>query len=292
MKKEIAKLKTVEPEQIFLGNGSDEVIDLLFRAFCEPNRDKVLLFTPTYGMYRVCADINAVEVMEVPLNNEFQVDLDGAKQLISDPNLKLIFVCSPNNPTGNLIDKNSIIELTQQFQGLVVVDEAYIDFSPGGSVLPEINHIKNLVVLQTFSKAWGLASIRLGMAFANNEIINVLNKIKPPYNINFYTQQKALEIIKELDRKNEVVEEIIEERGKMKNALTELNIVSRVFFSDSNFLLVEFSSPKRVYEYLASKGIIVRDRTSAVKSCLRITIGTPNENTQLITALQQMTINN
>ena len=288
LKQEIARLKNVQPQQIFLGNGSDEAIDLLFRAFGEPKEDKVLLFPPTYGMYKVSAEVNDIEVLEVPLNDRFQIDTQKVKPLLEDNRLKLIFICSPNNPTGNLMNKENIKQIASKFHGLVVVDEAYIDFSPEGSILPELDTFPNLVVLQTFSKAWGMAGVRLGMAYANKPIIDVLNKIKPPYNVNELTQRTVLDHLKNLAAKNESVEEILVQKELLNTELSKLKNVVKIYPSEANFLLVQFSNPKEVYQQLAEKGIVVRDRTSAVKDCLRITIGIPAENEQLLIALAEI----
>jgi histidinol-phosphate aminotransferase len=286
LKQRISHLKNIQAENIFLGNGSDEVIDLLFRAFCEPGRDKTILLTPTYRMYDVAAEINAVEVIRVPLTLDFRIDYKKILPLLSDPQIKLVFICSPNNPTGNLMDKHSIRQITQNFKGLVVVDEAYIDFAPEGSILPELKELPNLVILYTLSKAWGMAGIRLGMAFTHKEVINVLNKIKPPYNINVLTQKMTIEKLGQEEIKNKVVNEIIGQRQKIKAELEQLENVITVYPSDANFLLVQFADSGKVYNGLVAKGIIVRDRTSFVEGCLRITIGTPYENERLINGIK------
>lgn len=278
LKKVIAQQKGIDPEGIFLGNGSDEAIDLLFRAFCEPHRDKVLIFPPTYGMYKVSAGINAVEVIE---GNTADLSWDN-----DTPGLKLAFLCSPNNPTGQLIPLNEIRRVANIFPGLVVVDEAYIDFAPEGSAVALLPELPNLVVLQTFSKAWGLAGIRLGMAIASPEIIAVLNKIKPPYNVNALTQQVALEHLRTRGPQTQArIATLLEERTKLQTELAKLPNVIQVFPSDANFLLAQFTDPHRIYAEPAKVGIIVRDRTQAVKDCLRITVGTPVENERLLEQL-------
>ena len=289
LKAKISELKQVSPEQIFLGNGSDEPIDIIFRAFCEPGVDNVVSIDPTYGMYQVAADINNVEVHKVKLNEEYQFK---AQDLLNAANLytKAIFVCSPNNPTANLLDKAEIIKLLTEFEGVVVVDEAYIDFSPGNGFLPELDNYPNLIVLQTFSKAWGMAGIRLGMAFAQPEIIQVFNKVKYPYNVNILTQKKALELLAKSAEKEEWVTIILEERDKMVRKLFKLPFVQVVYPSDANFVLVKMHDARGIYEYLTEQKIIVRDRSKVAlcDDCLRITIGSPEENKKLRKALKQL----
>jgi histidinol-phosphate aminotransferase len=286
LKERITSLKNVGEGQIFLGNGSDEAIDLLIRAFCEPGEDNIVTIDPTYGMYSVAASINNVGVIKVSLKENFELN---TSLLIKSTNerTKLAFICSPNNPTGNAFEKNDLLEFTGAFQGIVVIDEAYTDFAPGKSLLPLLDKFDNLVILQTFSKAWGLAGIRLGMAFAAPEIISILNKIKYPYNLNILTQKKGLELIKDREQVNEWVKIIIKERSKMAKLLNELPFVERVYPSDANFLLVKMHDARGIYQYLTERGIIVRDR-SKINLCgesLRITIGSPEENEQLIKAL-------
>jgi len=287
LKIEIAKIKNVEPNQIFLGNGSDEGIDLLIRMACNPGKDNIIILPPTYGMYQVSADINNVEVKKVWLKPDFQIDLQKVMQAI-DENTKIIWLCSPNNPTGNLGDKNSIEYIIQNFDGLVVVDEAYIDFSGEKSWLEVLNNYPNLIVLQTFSKAWGLAGLRLGMLYANASIIKVFNKIKSPYNINILTQQLLTTALKEKNNVDDMVEEILIQRDLLIKELEKLKIVEKVFPSDTNFLLVKFYEGKKIFDFLVSKKIIVRDR-SGVKLCeggLRISVGTESENKTLIETLK------
>ena len=289
VKEKIAELKNIAPEKIFLGNGSDEPIDIIFRAFCEPGVDNMVSIDPTYGMYQVAADINNVEVRKVKLNEDFGF---SAQKLLDATNLytKAIFVCSPNNPTANLLDKAEVINLLTGFDGLVVVDEAYIDFSPKSSLLPELDNYENLIILQTFSKAWGMAGIRLGMAFAQPEIIHVFNKVKYPYNINILTQQKALELLYNLQEKEEWVKIIVDERAKMVKKLFKLPFVQVVYPSDANFLLVKMHDARGIYEYLTDQKIIVRDRSKITlcDDCLRITIGSPKENKKLRKALKEL----
>ncbi|WP_340113986.1 histidinol-phosphate transaminase [Maribellus mangrovi] len=289
LKEKIAVLKSVDPQQIFLGNGSDEPIDLLIRAFCEPGVDNIVTINPTYGMYQVAADISGVEIRKVSLTPEFQLDVD-ALLAATDENTKLIFLCSPNNPTGNSLDKKQILKVAERFKGLLIVDEAYIDFAPGKSLLPELEKFSNLVVLQTFSKAWGMAGIRLGMAFASKEITGILNKIKYPYNLNILTQQKALELLGQYEQVKEWVKLLIEERGKVAQELKKLPFVVEVYPSDANFLLVKMHDARGVYDYLVEEGIIVRDR-SKVHLCtdsLRITIGVNEENNILLNTLNNL----
>jgi histidinol-phosphate aminotransferase len=289
LKQKISGIKNISPEKIFLGNGSDEPIDIIFRAFCEPGVDNVVTIDPTYGMYQVAADINNVEVRKVKLNDNFDFK---ALDLLNTANLytKAIFICSPNNPTGNLLDKTEIIKLLTEFDGLVVVDEAYIDFSPESSFLGLLDSCPNLIVLQTFSKAWGMAGIRLGMAFAQPEIIRVLNKVKYPYNINILTQQKALELIDNEGEKNEWVKIILDERARMIRKLFKLPFVLVIYPSDANFILVKMNDARGIYEYLTEQKIIVRDRSKVIlcENSLRITIGSPEENKKLRKALKKL----
>ncbi len=289
LKEKIASLKNISPQQIFLGNGSDEPIDLLFRAFCEPGEDNVVSIEPTYGMYQVAADINNIETKKVLLTEDYE--LDTAKFLDAvDEKTKLAFICSPNNPTGNTLSEKEILKIAKNFKGIVVLDEAYIDFAPGKSLLPRIGDFPNLVILQTFSKAWGMAGIRLGMAFASPEIISVLTKIKYPYNLNILTQQKALELTDNSEQVQSWVKLIIEEREKMKENLSGFPFVITIFPSDANFLLVKMNDARGIYEYLKEKGIIVRDRSKVIMcgDSLRITIGSPEENRQLINTLKEL----
>lgn len=286
LKQKLAPIKGVRPEQIFLGNGSDEPIDLLFRAFCEPKRDHVITLPPTYGMYQVSAELNQVKVVPVPLTDDFQINV-GEVIAAFRPGTKLTFICSPNNPSGNLMSPNAIIQILQKAPGLVVVDEAYIDFAPEGGMLPFLEEYPNLVVLQTFSKAWGLAGLRLGMAFAHPEIIQVFNKIKPPYNVNGLTQAKALEALDHVDRVEQYVQTLNQARAELAQKLTDLPMVGKIYRSDANFLLVEFDDAHQRYRRLLEQGIIVRNRSrlTLCEGCIRITVGTPEENQALVEAL-------
>jgi len=288
LKKRIAELKQVNPEQIFLGNGSDEAIDLLIRAFCEPYQDSILITEPTYGMYSVCAEVNGVEIKKVLLTEEFDLNTDGIFEKI-DNTLKIIFLCSPNNPSGNLLNKNKILKIIQNFKGLVVLDEAYIDFTEENGFMEYLRLYPNLVILQTFSKAWGLAGLRLGIAFASTEIINILSRIKYPYNVNSLTQQRVIEVLRSAEQKELWVQEIIKERERLKVELEKLSITEKVFPSNANFLLVKFRDATSIYAYLVANKIIVRDRSTIrlCDGCLRITIGTPIENNVLISVLKK-----
>lgn len=289
LKKRISEIRGITSEQIFLGNGSDEAIDLLIRAFCEPGVDNVIIPQPTYGMYSVCAGINDVEVRLVSLTSEFEIDSKSLEQSWNDHS-KILFLCSPNNPSGNLLNKEAIKSLLPKFPGLVVIDEAYIDFAKDKGFTPLLNEFSNLVILQTLSKAWGLAGIRLGMCFASLEVIAVLNKIKPPYNINSMTQSVALQHLKKQAQKNEWVKTIIAEREKLKKELVRLAIVEKIFPSDANFLLVKMNDAKKIYAQLICDGIILRDRSNVAlcEQCLRITVGTTTENKQLLEALKRL----
>jgi histidinol-phosphate aminotransferase len=289
VKEKLAALKGVSPTQIFLGNGSDEPIDLIIRAFCEPHQDSVMITEPTYGMYKVCAEVNAVNVQPVLLTPEFDLDLEAIPNTF-DATTKVIFLCSPNNPSGNLLSHDRILEVLKRFYGLVVIDEAYIDFAKSNSFIRELKKYPNLVVLQTFSKAWGLAGLRLGMCFASNEIISILNKIKYPYNVNIRTQELALDALENAYRKDIWVDEILKEKDTLAAELNSLALVDKIFPSDANFVLVRVKDAQSVYQYLMDRGIIVRDRSrvNLCYNCLRITVGTPEENKKLIEALKQL----
>jgi histidinol-phosphate aminotransferase len=289
VKEKLSPIKKVKPAQIFLGNGSDEPIDLIIRAFCEPNQDSILITEPTYGMYAVCADVNAVNIQKVLLTRDYDLDIDAILKKL-DSTTKVVFLCSPNNPTGNSLDKNKVLDVLNQFNGLVVVDEAYIDFTQGESFVQLLDQYPNLIVLQTFSKAWGLAALRMGMAFASEEIINILNKIKYPYNINLQTQDLVLKALDNKTQKDKWVEEIIAQRDKLMKSFLEVKIIEKVYPSDSNFVLVKVKDAAKTYEYLLNKKIITRDRSkvSLCENCLRITIGTPAENEKLLNALKSI----
>lgn len=288
LKEKIARRKNIKAENVFLGNGSDEILDLLLRTFCEPQRDEVILLPPAYGMYSVLADIHGVKVKEVPLDTEMQPDVDRIMRKVTE-NTKLIFLCSPNNPTGNTIWKERVMALLENFDGLVVLDEAYIDFAPEKSLLSLIARYDKLVVLQTFSKARGLAGIRLGMAFASPGVFYWLNRVKLPYNLNSLTLALARLRFDDMSFQEKIVSGILRERKRLETFLLQHKEVKKVFPSEANFLLVCFKNPRRIYHYLLAKGIIVRER-SRIPGCgkaIRITIGTESENDLLIKALQQ-----
>ena len=289
LKEKIQAIKGVPAENIFLGNGSDEAIDILYRAFCNPGVDNVILCPPTYGMYEVSANINDVFVKKVPLTDQFQLDLEGISEVV-DENTKMIFLCSPNNPTGNSLNREDIEIILNNFSGIVVVDEAYINYSRQKSFISELTEYPNLVILQTLSKAWGLAGLRLGMAFASKEIIDVFNKIKPPYNVNASTQRLATEALDSLEKINSWTKETISERRKLEAELIKLPYVEKIFPSDANFLLVKMQHPVAVYEFLTAKGIVVRDRSRVTmcEGCLRITVGTPEQNELLLRELKNI----
>ena len=287
LKQKIAEIKKVRPAQIMVGNGSDEPIDLIFRIFCEPQRDNVVAMEPTYGMYKVAADINNVEYRPVLLEENFR--LIASKLLAAtDIHTKVIFLCSPNNPSGNLMDRKEMLEIVQKFKGIVVIDEAYVDFSAEPSWLKDLDNYKNLIIFHTFSKAWGLASLRCGLAFASEEIIALFNKVKYPYNVNTLTQNKVFEEL-ENNRKNAWVEMILEEREPLAEALKVLPIVEKVYHSDANFLLIKVKDADKTYRFLTGKGIVVRNRSKIpmCDNCLRVTVGTPDENKALVSALKE-----
>jgi len=289
LKEEIAQIKGVRPSQIFLGNGSDEAIDLLYRAFCNPGKDNVILLPPTYGMYEVSANINDVEIRKVALTPDFQLQPD---QILAaaDANSKILFICSPNNPSANKAKREDILFLLENFKGLLVVDEAYIDFSDEPSFTTELDRFPNLLVMQTFSKAWGLASLRLGMAFASEELIRILNKIKPPYNISGLTQDTVLAAIKDKAKVDRMIQDILAEREFLKGELEKLPFVQRIHPSHANFLLVQIPNANQVYDDLIEEKVIVRNRAKVLlcADCLRITVGTREENEALLKALSKV----
>lgn len=287
VKEQIEKVKGVSRENILLGNGSDEPIDLVFRAFCEPGVENVVAIDPTYGMYQVCADINNIEYRKVRLTEDFQLDVDALFKAV-DAKTKVIFLCSPNNPTGNAFAKEEIIRVLNGFGGIVIVDEAYIDFSDKGTFLSDLEKYPNLIVLQTFSKAWGSAAIRLGMAFASKEIISVLNKIKYPYNVNQLTQEQALKVLANADQVKSWVDVLLNERQVLVDQLAQLSYVQKIYPSDANFVLVKVGDANGIYNKLVEQGIIVRNRHSVTlcEGCLRITVGTPEENKTLLDVMK------
>ncbi len=288
LKKKIASIKATKPENILLGNGSDECIDLLIRAFCEPLQDNIIICPPTYGMYEVYANINNVGLKTVPLTAAYQLDLEALEAAV-DAATKIIFLCSPNNPTGNSIDREDVEMILNNFDGLVVIDEAYINFSRQRSFIAALAEYPNLVIMQTFSKAWGLAALRLGMTIAHTDVIDILNKIKPPYNINQATQELALKALDNLDSVNTMIGELVQEREWLAKELSGLTYVLQVYPSDANFILVKVPDANGLYGYLVAQGIIVRNRSNVIlcEGCLRITIGTATENRELLAQIQQ-----
>lgn len=289
LKDEIAKIKGLRSSQIFLGNGSDEAIDLLYRAFCNPGKDNVILLPPTYGMYEVSANINDVEIRKVPLTSDFQLQPEKIIKAAND-NSKILFICSPNNPSANKITRKDVLSLLEKFKGLVVIDEAYIDFSDEPSFTAELENFPNLLVMQTFSKAWGLASLRLGMAFASEEIIQILNKIKPPYNISGLTQETVLAAIANKSKVDTMIQKILEEREFLRSKLEELTFVQKIYPSHANFLLVKVPHATEVYDDLIQEKVIVRNRAKVLlcEDCLRITVGTREENEKFLEALKKI----
>ncbi len=288
LKSKLSKIKGIAPSQIFLGNGSDEAIDLCYRVFCEPKADNVVAIEPTYGMYKVCADINDVAYRPVLLDEGYQLNAD--KLLAQcDAHTKLIWICSPNNPTGNNMQRDEVKKVLTTFQGIVVVDEAYSDFSPARTFREDLNFYPNLIVLNTFSKAWASAAIRLGMAFAQEPIIELFNKVKYPYNVNYLTQKRAIEVLDKRDEIDTWIKILLRERGQLISAFSELPICRQVFHTDANFFLARMTDAQAIYDYLVERGIIVRNRTRIrlCKDCLRVTIGSREENRELLGALRQ-----
>ncbi len=291
LKEAVAKLKKVNTENLFIGNGSDEVLDLLFRAFCEPRLDNVVTIRPSYGMYEVLANVNDVQCRQAELNPDFSLDAEKLLSL-SDDYTKLILLCSPNNPTGNAFDSETITYLLENTEAIVVLDEAYIDFSETPGFLAKLSRYPGLVIVQTLSKAWGMAALRLGLGFADEEIIQILNRIKPPYNVNLLSQQEALKRILNQKETLRQIQMIRKEKEKMRRALESLPAVKRVFPSDANFLLLEINNATEIYQKLINKGLVVRNRSGLLHcySCLRITIGTPEENERLLSELKNLTL--
>ena len=288
VKSALKKVKGVPEEMIFLGNGSDEAIDLAYRVFCNPGRDNVVAIAPTYGMYQVCADINDVEYRTVLLDENFEFQ---AEKLLAacDANTKIIWICSPNNPTGNSLNRDEILKVIERFEGIVIVDEAYIDFAQQLSLRQELPSHPNLIILQTMSKAWGSAAIRLGMAFASKEIVDIYNKVKYPYNVNLLTQQQALEMLKDPFEIDKYVKILLAERTRLMQAFQELPICEQIYKTDANFFLARMTDANAIYNYLVDKGIIVRNRNKIqlCQNCLRVTIGNRTENNELLAALRQ-----
>ena len=292
LKEKLAFVKQIAANQIFIGNGSDECIDILFRTFCEPGKDNIIICPPTYPMYEVSANINDIAIQKAPLLSDYQLNLAHIEQLVN-PNTKIIWICSPNNPTGNSLDRIDIETILNHFEGIVVVDEAYINFSKQKSFIQSLIDYPNLVVLQTLSKAWGLAGLRLGMCFASPHIIGYMNKVKAPYNINIVTQELALQALEEVGQVNDMIKLLVDMRNALAQVIASMPHVIKVFPSDTNFILVKIPKARKLYEFLMSKGIIVRDR-SALALCedsLRITVGTEQENTLLVDAMYEWITN-
>lgn len=288
LKFQLARIKGVPAENIFIGNGSDEVIDLAFRIFCEPGRDNVIICPPTYGMYEVSAHINNVALKKVLLTDRFQLNLPAILNEV-DEHTKLLFICSPNNPTGNSLNRNDVLELLEKFNGIVIIDEAYINYSAEKSFVEALTRFPNLIVMQTLSKAWGMAALRLGIAFASMEIIDIFNKVKPPYNVNRLSQETALENLQRVDDINEMTRQTVAERTRLEKQIGGLPFVENIFKSDANFLLVKFKAAGEIFQYLAGNGCVVRNRGQEplCHGCLRITVGSPEENDILINLLKQ-----
>ena len=289
LKKVVSGVKNVNVNQVVFGNGTDEILDLIVRVFCNPSEDKIITLPPTYGMYDVIAKTNGVENIEIPLKSDFSIDKNEILKL-SSKKTKILFLCSPNNPTGNSFDTNNLTDLIKSFKGIVVVDEAYIDFSSKQSLIGLIEDNNNLIITQTMSKAYGMAGIRLGMGFSNEKIINYLNKIKPPYNINILTERKALEELNKIDEIEKNISIVLDQRNLLVSCLEKLDFVEKIYKSDANFLLVKVDNADLRYNQLLENGIVVRNRSNQTlcQNCLRITIGTKNENTSLIKTLNEL----
>ncbi len=290
LKAAVSRLKGISEDKIFLGNGSDEIIDLCFRVFCNPGSDKILTFSPTYGMYEVSAAINDIEVISIPLNESFQIDLQKVRPYLSDKNLKLIFICSPNNPTSNSMNHSDVEYIISSFRGIVIIDEAYIDFSEKPSFIDLVNKYPNLILMQTFSKAYGLAAARVGMAFTAPSIIKYFNKMKPPYNISSINQKTVLDKLGKIKEYKDQVTKIRKERERLAANLKKMDITEKVFPSDANFLLVKVKNATFIYKELINNNIIVRNRTNVIDNCIRITVGKKTENNKLLNALKTISI--
>lgn len=286
LKEKLSTIKNVPVENIFIGNGSDEIIDLAIRIFCRPGIDKVLTFTPTYGMYAVAANINDVEIVSLPLDRNFQVDFEGLKEVLKDELINIIFICSPNNPTGNSL--HSLHYIIENFKGLIFLDEAYIDFSMYPSALVYLNKFPNVIISQTMSKAYGLAAARIGIAYASRDIISLYNKVKPPYNVSSLNQDAALKALNAKRKYRKQVKKILDERESVQLQLDKMKTVVKIYPTDANFLLIEFTDADEIYEHLVRENVITRNRNSLIKNCIRITIGSKKENKKLIAALNSI----
>lgn len=285
LKKKIAEMKSLRPEQVFLGNGSDGIVDLTYRIFCEPHQDKALIFPPTFGMYKVAAALNNIELLQLPLDDEFQMKIEDFKPYLADSRIKIVFICSPNNPTGNLMRQKDIEYILDNFKGIVVLDEAYIDFSEHESFSKRLDDYPRLVILQTMSKAWGLAGARMGMALMSEELLQYYNKVKTPYNVSSINQETALKALDEEERYRQNKAIILEEKEKMITAIKDLKLIKKIYPSDTNFLLVEVEDGNALYEQLIQQEIIVRNQNAVINNCMRITIGTPEENLRFLQVL-------
>ena len=288
LKFQLAKIKGVPAENIFIGNGSDEVIDIAYRIFCNPGKDNVIVCPPTYGMYEVSGNINDTEIKKINLREDFQLNVDGILNAV-DNNTKLLFICSPNNPTGNNMNREDIEMLLNNFPGIVIIDEAYINYSNQKTFIQELIEYPNLIVMQTLSKAWGLAALRLGLCYASMDIINLFNKVKPPYNINLASQQLGLIALQQTEQVNEWIHITVKERDALNKILTQFSFIQKVYNSDANFLLVKVNDADKLYKYLTANEVVVRNRSKEplCEGCLRITIGTPQENQGLTNLLKK-----
>ena len=286
LKEKLSIIKSISTENIFIGNGSDEVIDIAYRTFCEPGKDKALTFSPTYGMYDVSSAINNIELIKIPLTKSFQIDLELLEKYIEDENLKIIFICSPNNPSGNNLD--NIENVLKRFKGIVFVDEAYIDFSDHESFLSKLSSYPNIIISQTFSKARGLAAVRVGTAFASKEIIDLYNKVKPPYNVSKLNQEAALQSLEDGQEFEDNKINILQQRSFLQRELSDINLIKKIYPTDANFLLVEVDDADKVYNELVNQRVITRNRNSLVNNCIRITVGSEVENLQLLQALRNI----
>jgi len=290
LKEKLSEFSNVATSNIFIGNGSDEIIDLVYRTFCIPGKDKALTFSPTYGMYKVAADIHDTKFIEVPLNSKFQIELSGLKYYLSDKTLKLIFICSPNNPTGNLIKAKEIEFILKTFKGIVFLDQAYIEFSKAFSWSKKLNRFPNLIVCQTLSKAWGLAGARIGVAYASPQIISLFNKVKSPYNVSALNQLTALQTLSKPEFFMRNLETILAEKIKLEVALKEMKFIKKVYPSDANFFLVEVDDANKIYQELIDNKVITRNRNNIIANCIRLTVGSPKENKKLIGILNNIAL--
>lgn len=288
LKSKLSQIKNIPIEKIFVGNGSDEIIDHIYRIFCNPGKDKAMFFSPTFGMYQVAAELNEVEIIDIPLTSDFQINIKEAKKYFNDENLKVIVICSPNNPTGNNIHPKDINFILENFKGIIAIDEAYIEFTNQNSYLDKIDHYPNLVIFQTLSKAWGIAGVRVGMAYSNPEIIQLLNKVKHPYNISVLNQKAAIKALSQKEEFEKRRKIIFSEKEKIRKELEKLSIVTKIYPSDTNFFLVEFKEANLIFHELLNQKIIVRNQTTKIHNSIRITVGSPEENEKLITVLKKL----